>query len=49
MGDCAPIAGDFIDHAVSWKGGSLDALAGKPVRLRFVLQQADLFALQFVP
>jgi len=47
--DCAPIRGDFVDHAVAWKGGTLSALAGKTVRLRFALRQADLFALQFVP
>ena len=34
--DCTPISGDHIDHTVSWKGGSLTALAGKPVRLRFM-------------
>jgi hypothetical protein len=34
---------------VSWKGGSLAPLAGNPVRLRFELREADLFALQFVP
>lgn len=47
--DCTPLKGDFIDDAVSWKGGSLSAHAGQPVRLRFALQDADLFALQFVP
>lgn len=47
--DCTPLKGDFIDEAVSWKGGSLSPHAGKPVRLRFALQEADLFALQFVP
>ncbi len=47
--DCAPLQGDFIDETVAWKGGSLAALAGKPVRLRFVLQQADLFAFQLAP
>ncbi len=47
--DCAPVTGDFIDHSVTWKGGSLAALAGKPVRLRFELRGADLFSLQFVP
>lgn len=47
--DCTPLKGDFIDDAVSWKGGSLTALAGRPIRLRFALQDADLFALQFVP
>jgi hypothetical protein len=47
--DCALINGDLIDHMVSWKGGSLAPLAGNPVRLRFELREADLFALQFVP
>ncbi|MBI5775592.1 MAG: hypothetical protein HZA89_17880 [Verrucomicrobia bacterium] len=47
--DCAPIIGDHIDHTVVWKGGSLALLASQPVRLRFALQQADLFSLQFTP
>lgn len=47
--DNTPLKGDFIDEAVSWKGGSLSSHAGKPVRLRFALQDAELFALQFVP
>jgi hypothetical protein len=47
--DCAPLTGDSVDQTVSWKGGSFAALAGKTVRLRFALQQADLFSLQFVP
>lgn len=47
--DCEPLKGDFVDHAASWKGGDLKALAGKTIRLRFMLNDADLFALQFVP
>lgn len=47
--DCMPLKGDFIDHAVTWKGGSLEKLAGRPVKLRFELREADLFALRFVP
>lgn len=47
--ECAPLKGDCVDEAVSWKGGALKALEGKPVRLRFVLREADLFALRFVP
>lgn len=47
LADCAPIVGDAIDRAVAWKGGRLDRLAGKPVRLRVVLEQADLYAFQF--
>lgn len=48
LDDCPPIFGDAIERAVTWKnGGDLGALADKPVRLRFVLKDADLFALQF--
>ena len=46
--DCPPIFGDAIDRRVSWKGGrTLADLAGKPVRLRFVLSDANVFAFQF--
>ncbi len=49
LADCTPLQGDYLDQTVAWKGGSLAAFAGQPVRLRFVLQEADLFALQFIP
>lgn len=40
--------GNEIDRVVSWKGGSdVSSLAGKPVRLRFVIKDADLYALKF--
>jgi len=45
--DCEEIFGDDLDRAVSWTGGDLGKLAGKPVRLQFVLRDADLFAFQF--
>ncbi|NKB66389.1 MAG: hypothetical protein GKR89_04970 [Candidatus Latescibacteria bacterium] len=45
--DMEPIYGDQLDAAVAWKsGGDLSALRGSPVRLRVVLQDADLFALR---
>ncbi|MDQ3622175.1 MAG: hypothetical protein M3463_06770 [Verrucomicrobiota bacterium] len=47
--DCTPITGDSVAHTVVWNGGDLCALAGQPVRLHFVLKDADLFALQFQP
>ncbi len=48
LADCPEIIGDEIHHVVRWKGGSdVSALAGRPVRLRFVLRDADLFAIQF--
>ncbi len=46
--DCPEIIGDQIERTVSWKQGpDLSVLAGKPVRLRFVLKDADLYSLRF--
>jgi hypothetical protein len=48
LDQCEPIYGDEIARTVKWKGGaSLKILAGKPVRLRFAMSDADLFAVQF--
>ena len=48
---CPEIYGDEIEHVVAWKEGSdLSRLAGKdPVRLRFVMKDADLYSIQFRP
>jgi hypothetical protein len=46
--DCAEVFGDEIDRTVEWKGGAdVGKLAGKTVRLRFVLKDADLYSLKF--
>ena len=46
--DMNPLFGDALDCGVTWKGGGeLKALSGRPVRLRFVMRDADLFALRF--
>lgn len=48
LADQLPLVGDSTDRAVVWKNNpSLGSLAGQSVRLRFVLQEADVFALQF--
>ena len=48
MQDCPEIYGDQTDGAVTWKAsGDVSNLAGKLVRLRFVLRDADLFAFRF--
>ncbi|MSU65218.1 MAG: hypothetical protein EXS38_03755 [Opitutus sp.] len=50
LDDCVTLFGDRIAHAVHWKGDrDLSALAGRPVRVRFVLNEADLFSLRFAP
>ena len=48
--DCPPVRGDSIDQTVAWNAGSdVRSLIGKPVRLRFQLQDADLYAFRFRP
>ena len=50
LADCQEQIGNELDRVVNWKGGAnVSALAGKPVRLRFVMKDADVFALQFTP
>lgn len=46
--DCNELFGDSQDRAVTWKDdASLGELSGKPVRLRFALNDADLYAIRF--
>ena len=46
--DCDEIIGDELSRTVSWKTATdLSALAGRDVRLRFVMKDADLYSLQF--
>ena len=46
--DCPEIFGDRIDQVVAWKQGSdVSKLAGQPIRLRFVMKDADLYAIRF--
>ncbi len=48
--DCDELIGDQIERAVTWKGNAdVSAWAGKPVRLRFEMKDADLYAIRFRP
>ncbi|MFA6547159.1 MAG: hypothetical protein WCS99_22270, partial [Limisphaerales bacterium] len=47
LNDCPPLFGDTIERIVTWTGGGdVRALAGQPVRLRFELKDADVYAFQ---
>lgn len=47
LADMPVLFGDELDAVVSWKSGNdLSGLIGKPVRFRFVLKDADVFALR---
>lgn len=48
MGDCWESLGDTIDGTAQWRGGrSVGTLAGRVVRLRFELSDADLYSFKF--
>jgi hypothetical protein len=49
MDDCEEIGGNFMDQRVYWRGQhDVSSLAGTPVRLKFKLKRAKLYAFQFV-
>ena len=48
LNDCPEMFADLIDGKVTWKNGeNVSRLAGKSVRLRFALKDADLYAFKF--
>lgn len=48
LSDCVELVGDEIERVVSWKQGSdVSQVLGRPIRLRFVLNDADLYAMHF--
>jgi len=48
LADCHEVFGDTHERTVSWQQGhDVNRLAGEPVRLRFVLRDADLYSLRF--
>jgi hypothetical protein len=49
LDESAETIGNEIGRVVSWKGGEgVGPLAGRPVRLRFVLKDASVYAFQFL-
>lgn len=47
-GDCGEVVGNEIERVIRWKSATdVSSLAGKTVRLRFVIKDADLYALRF--
>jgi hypothetical protein len=46
--DCDVLFGDTLDRAVTWHNRSdVSPLAGKPVRIRMFLSEADIYSLKF--
>ena len=50
LADCHEAWGDELERPIAWqKGSDASELAGKPIRLRFVLRDADLHSFRFAP
>jgi hypothetical protein len=50
LADCPEFIGDRLDYEAHWNGGrGVGGLKGRPVRLRFVLRDADLYSFRFAP
>jgi hypothetical protein len=48
LDDCTLMVGDNIEQRVQWQGDpKLSALVGKPIRLRFVMTECDLYSFRF--
>ena len=48
LGNCPEIYGDDIERVVNWDNGpDVSALAGRQVRIRMVLKDADIYSFQF--
>ena len=48
LDDCLTIIGDHIERTIHWKGDpGLEMLSGKPVRIRFVMTECDLYSFGF--
>jgi hypothetical protein len=48
--NCDELWGDSLEIAVTWNGSAdVSALAGRPVRLRVSMSDADLYAFRFAP
>mgnify|MGYP001142013970 CR=1 FL=1 len=48
--DCVQLVGDTIEGEVNWRGEpDLGAYSGKPVRIRFVMTECDIFSFRFKP
>ena len=48
LAEAVEIIGDSIERVVAWNSSlDLSALAGRPVRLRFVMKDADIYSVRF--
>lgn len=50
LADCPVLFGDSVDRTVHWKNGTdLSPASGRPIRLRFLLKDADVYSFKANP
>lgn len=48
LSSALPFSGDSLEAVMTWQSGAdVGALRGKPIRIRWVLQQADIYSFRF--
>ena len=47
LADATPTIGNEIDRVAYWQSSDVGSLVGRPIRLRFVLKDADLYSFRF--
>ena len=47
--ECREVLGDSLDRIVKWESGKrVGSLAGRPVRLRFIMSDCDIYSFRFI-
>ena len=50
LNEAEELIGNYIEHPASWRSGTdVSPLSNQPIRLRFVMKDANLYSLQFKP
>ncbi|MCP4259987.1 MAG: hypothetical protein GY774_21105 [Planctomycetes bacterium] len=50
LSDANELIGNYIEHTASWRSGTdVSPLSNQPIRLHFVMKDANLYSLQFKP
>jgi hypothetical protein len=50
LNDADELIGNYIEHSASWRSGTdVSSLSNQPIRLHFVMKDANLYSLQFKP
>jgi hypothetical protein len=50
LNDAEELIGNYIEHPASWRSGTdINGLSNQPIRLHFLMKDANLYSIQFKP